>query len=57
PEGTISPEDPDRLVITDDPDEVVKLVTHTARSRFGLTYGPRMAPRRYLFERSLFERR
>jgi uncharacterized protein (TIGR00730 family) len=57
PEGTISPEDPDRLVLTDDPDEVVRIITETARTRFGLTYGPRMSPRRFLFERSLVERR
>ena len=57
PEGTISPEDPDRLVITDDPTEATRIVTETARTRFGLTYGPRAEPRRLLFERAIVERR
>ena len=57
PEGTISPDDPDRLVLTDDPEEVVSIVTETAKNRFGLTYGPRVAPRRYLLERAAIGRR
>ena len=55
--GTISPEDPDLLVLTDDPVEATRIATETARVRFGLTYGPNAEPRRLLFERSLVERR
>ncbi len=56
-EGTISPEDPDRLIITDDPEEATSIITETARTRFGLTYGPRAEPSRILFEKALIERR
>ncbi len=48
--GTISPEDPDRLVIVDDPQEVVDLISDIALNRFGLTYGPKVRPRGYLLE-------
>jgi len=56
-EGTISPEDPDLLVLTDDPVEATRIATETARVRFGLTYGPNAEPRRPLFERRLVDRR
>ena len=56
-EGTISPEDPDRLMIVDDPREVVDLISTIARDRFGITYGPAAKPRGYLFERSFKARR
>ena len=55
--GTISPEDPDRLLIVDEPEEVVDIIATTARDRFGLTYGPKAQPRRYLFEHAFKARR
>ena len=41
---TIEPEDVERLIVTDSPEEAVELITQTALARFGLTYGP--PPRR-----------
>jgi uncharacterized protein (TIGR00730 family) len=49
-ERTIDPQDVDRLIVSDDPGEVVSAVTDTAMQRFGLTYGPRVKPRWWLFE-------
>jgi uncharacterized protein (TIGR00730 family) len=43
-------EDPDRLLIVDDPQEVVDLISDIALNRFGLTYGPKVRPRGYLLE-------
>ena len=51
-EGTISPEDPDRLQVVDDPAEVVDLISTVARERFGITYGPKASPNRLLLERN-----
>ncbi len=50
-EKTIDPIDMDRLIVSDDPGEVVSGVTDTAMKRFGLTYGPKVKPRWWLFER------
>jgi hypothetical protein len=47
---TIDPPDLDKLVISDDPAEVVNGVTEIAMKRFGLTYGPRIRPKWYLGE-------
>jgi uncharacterized protein (TIGR00730 family) len=43
-ERTVEPEDVERLIVTDSPEEAVELITRTALARFGLTYGP--PPRR-----------
>ena len=50
-EKTIDLGDLDRLVVSDHPGEVVSGLTDTAMKRFGLTYGPRIKPRWWLFER------
>jgi uncharacterized protein (TIGR00730 family) len=50
-EGTIGPDDLERLTITDSPAEAARSVTDIAQRRFGLTYGPRVQPRWYLGER------
>jgi hypothetical protein len=49
-EKTIDPIDLDRLIISDDPGEVVSGVTDIGMSRFGLTYGPKVRPRWWLWE-------
>jgi len=43
-ERTVEPEDVDRFIVTDSPEEAVELITQTALARFGLTYGA--TPRR-----------
>jgi uncharacterized protein (TIGR00730 family) len=43
-EGTVEPEDVERFIVTDSPEEAMELITQTALARFGLTYGT--APRR-----------
>ena len=45
--GTISPEDRDRMIVTDDPRVAVERIREVATSGFGLTYGRR--PRRRWF--------
>ncbi|MBN9122633.1 MAG: TIGR00730 family Rossman fold protein [Planctomycetes bacterium] len=50
-EKTIDALDLDQLIISDDPGEVVSGITDTAMKRFGLTYGPQIRPRWWLFER------
>ncbi|MEZ4235357.1 MAG: TIGR00730 family Rossman fold protein [Myxococcota bacterium] len=50
---TISPDDPARFHLTDDPAEAAGLVRHEGLARFGLTYGPRVKPRWWMFERGL----
>ena len=47
---TIDQLDLDRLIISDDPREVVSALTDTAMKRFGLTYGPQIKPKWWLFE-------
>jgi uncharacterized protein (TIGR00730 family) len=47
---TIDPADLNRLMISDDPDEVVNWVTEMAMKKFGLSYGPRVKPRWWLGE-------
>ncbi len=47
---TIDPGDLSRLVISDDPGEVVNGVTETAMKKFGLSYGPKVKPRWWLGE-------
>ena len=37
-ERTVEPEDVDRFIVTDSPEEAVELITQTALARFGLTY-------------------
>jgi uncharacterized protein (TIGR00730 family) len=49
-EGTVDPVDFDRFIVGDDPAQVVSAITDRAMQRFGLTYGPRIAPRWWLFE-------
>jgi uncharacterized protein (TIGR00730 family) len=49
-EKTVDPIDLDRLIVSDNPGEVVSAVTDTAMKRFGLTYGPKVKPRWWLLE-------
>lgn len=49
-EETIDQIDLDRIIISDDPGEVVSAITDTAMKRFGLTYGPKVKPRWWLLE-------
>lgn len=50
--GTIAAADLDRFILTDDPAEAVAAITSVTTTRFGLTYGPRPAPRWWLGERA-----
>jgi uncharacterized protein (TIGR00730 family) len=47
---TIDPIDADRITVTDSPSEAVDAITDIAMHRFGLTYGPRMKRRWFLWE-------
>jgi uncharacterized protein (TIGR00730 family) len=47
---TITPEDVDRFIITDSPEEAVAIIRQRAIEQFGLTYGPRPKPRWWLGE-------
>lgn len=47
---TIDPGDLDRIIISDDPQEVVAAVTQAGMQQFGLTYGKRPKRRWYLWE-------
>ena len=49
-EGTIAPADARRLAVTDSPEEAVAAISSIAMSRFGLTSGPRMRRRWFLWE-------
>ena len=49
-ERTIDARDLDRLVVSDDPGEVVSAVTDQAMTRFGLTYGAKVKPCWWLLE-------
>ncbi len=51
---TIDPTDPGLITVTDSAEEAVEAVTTVALTEFGLTYGPRLRPRRLLAE--LFHR-
>ncbi len=46
-QGTINPEDVDRIVLTDSVEEAVGCVRECGMRRFGLTYGPQMKRRWY----------
>jgi len=48
--GTIDPEDADRIVVSDSPAEAVNAITDIAQRQFGLTYGPRLKRRWWLWE-------
>ncbi len=48
--GTIHPEDLERIVVTDSPEEVAALVREAGIRKFGLRYGKRPRRRRILFE-------
>lgn len=48
---TIGADDLDRLIISDDPDDVVRQIAATAMKEFGLSYGPKAKPRWWMFER------
>jgi hypothetical protein len=48
--GTIDPEDVQRWVVCDSPEEVVEIIRERAQRQFGLTYGPRVRPRWWLGE-------
>lgn len=47
---TIDQADLDRIIVTDSPELAVKSITDIAMSQFGLTYGPRLKRRWFLFE-------
>ena len=49
-EATISPKDIDLLFLTDSPQEAVEYIKHMALERFGLTYGPVMKKKWWLWE-------
>ena len=49
-EKTIDPPDTDRILLTDSAEEAVNSVTDLAMHRFGLTYGPRLKRRWFLWE-------
>jgi uncharacterized protein (TIGR00730 family) len=49
-EHTIDPGDADRILVTDSATQAVDSVTDLAMKRFGLTYGPKLRPRRWLWE-------
>jgi uncharacterized protein (TIGR00730 family) len=49
-ERTIDAADLNKLIVTDDPAEVVAEVTNTGLTKFGLTYGPKLKPRWWLGE-------
>jgi uncharacterized protein (TIGR00730 family) len=50
PEGTIDPADCERILITDSPAEAVDSITQTALTQFGLSYGPQLKRRWFLWE-------
>ena len=49
-ERTVDPEDVERFIVTDSPEEAVELITQTALARFGLTYGTQPRRRWFLWE-------
>jgi uncharacterized protein (TIGR00730 family) len=48
--GTVDAADIARWIVTDSPEEAVELIRERAMREFGLTYGPRAKPRRWLGE-------
>jgi hypothetical protein len=54
-EGTVSPEDPALLTVTDDPEAAVEHILEVTTGRFGLRFEP-LPPRRVLLERGLSRR-
>jgi hypothetical protein len=50
PEGTINPEDVNRILVTDSATRACDFITETATERFGLTYGSRPRRRWFLWE-------
>ena len=50
PEETIAPGDAERIMLTDSPIEAVGSITKVGMRRFGLTYGPRIKRRWFLWE-------
>ena len=46
----IDPVDCDRILVTDSAEEAVRCVTDVALKQFGLTLGPRVKRRWYLWE-------
>jgi uncharacterized protein (TIGR00730 family) len=50
PEKAIDPLDLERIVVTDDAREAVESITDIALKRFGLTYGPKLKRRWFLWE-------
>lgn len=49
-ERTIAPVDLSKLIVSDEPGEVISAITDTAMKRFGLTYASKMKPRWWLGE-------
>jgi uncharacterized protein (TIGR00730 family) len=49
-ERTIDPIDYERILVTDSAEDAVKSITETAMGRFGLTYGPGLRHRWWLWE-------
>ena len=47
---TIDPIDAERILVTDSADEAVRLVRDAALRQFGLSYGPKIRRRWYLWE-------
>jgi uncharacterized protein (TIGR00730 family) len=54
--GTVAPEDVERILVTDSPEEAVARIHGVATETFGLTYGPPTPPKRWLGERLLRRR-
>jgi hypothetical protein len=50
PEGTIDSADIDRMLITDDIEKAVQEITRVGMHRFGLSYGPKIKRRWFLWE-------
>ena len=49
-EATISKEDIDRVLVTDDPEEAARSIGRVGMQEFGLSYGPRAKRRWWLLE-------
>jgi uncharacterized protein (TIGR00730 family) len=49
--GTVDEADTHRWILTDSPEEAVKIIRERAMTQFGLTYGPRAKPRWWMGER------